>query len=174
MSTTIEQELLQAAERAEARAVERAANSVGRPDLASKYNAEAARLRARAALARELEDQHGEPCPQGACDFERLTGPIPAVETAPTERERDMKLEGNLRSVQLVAEELTWTLWRTALNRLDAFGKVKDAIWARDREVRAATLREAAGIFEDQHWAAHELNRMATAAETAPSERKEP
>ena len=73
-----------------------------------------------------------------------------------------MKLEGNLRSVQLVAEELTWTLWRTALNRLDAFAKVKDAIWARDREVRAATLREAAGIFEDQHWAAHELNRMAT------------
>ena len=46
-----------------------------------------------------------------------------------------MKLEGNLRSVQLVAEELTWTLWRTALNRLDAFVKVKDAIEARDREV---------------------------------------
>ena len=59
-----------------------------------------------------------------------------------------MKLEGNLRSVQLVAEELTWTLWRTALNRLDAFGKVKDAIEARDREVRAATLREAAGMYE--------------------------
>ena len=59
----------------------------------------------------------------------------PSPETAPTERERDMKLEGNLRSVQLVAEELTWTLWRTALNRLDAFVKVKDAIEARDREV---------------------------------------
>jgi hypothetical protein len=61
-----------------------------------------------------------------------------------------------------VAAELTWVIWRTALNRLDAFEKVKDAIWARDREVRAATLREAAGIFESQHWAAHELNRMAT------------